>query len=183
MWLGNGTVAYTAQLSDKHRCATFDWPDKAIILLYVILYSSKHFDLLHLSYSGSYVWILSVAAGDSSWFCFSILVVWVMTEVQSYQHVFFFFSYDCFSAWSSVWLGKKKKRMKNNKDSESTMISMPSNLNCNFAKKPAPESLESILTSKHLCLLLFQMSFCWNSHLSLLNQLLLTTLILHFWLV
>lgn len=102
MWLGNGTVAYTAQLSDKHRCATFDWPEKAIILLYVILYSSKHFDLLHLSYSGSYVWILSVAAGDSSWFCFSILVVWVMTEVQSYQHVFFFFSYDCFSAWSSL---------------------------------------------------------------------------------
>lgn len=62
------------QLSDKHRWAPFDWPDaeNAIVLLHFILYSSKYLDLLHLFYTGSYVWLLAVAAGVSSWLCFSV---------------------------------------------------------------------------------------------------------------
>lgn len=96
IWLENGTFACTVQLSDKHRCAPFDGPEaeQAIVLLHFILYSSKHLDLLHLFLH----WQLRLDFISSCWcfflalfFCY-ILVVWVMTEVKSYQHVFFFFS-------------------------------------------------------------------------------------------
>lgn len=191
MWLGNGTFACTVQLSDKHRCAPFDWPDaeNAIVLLHFILYFSKCLDSLHLSYTGSYNRILSVAAGISSWLCFSV-TFWLSELWLKLNRISMFSSSSLLTvSVPEVLCMAGEKRIKNKKDSESAMLSVTFNSNCNFAKNnPTPESLQSILASKHLCLshlqeklLLFQISFCWNPHVLFLSQLLLTTLILHFW--
>lgn len=180
MRLGKGTFACTVQQSDRHKCPLFDWPDaeNIIVLLPCILCSSKHLDLLVFGFfhTSSYLWLLSLVAGISSLFCFSVMFFWVMTEVKSHQHVFFLSS-ECFSlSVSSVpevlCMAKKMKKIIEVK----RILEMQRFLwvliqIAVLLKKKSHQNLESILTSNHFCLsymkenqFLFQISFYWNPH-------------------
>lgn len=105
-----------------------------------------------------------------------------MTKVKSYQCVFFF---SDSSVPEFICMAGRGKKIRNRKDLESAMLPLTSNANYNYSKSP-PESRESILTPKHLCLsyleenLLIQIGFCQNPHALFLHQLLLTSSILHF---
>lgn len=85
MWLGNRTFACTVQLSDKHRCVPFRWPDaeNTLSLLRWTLQTSKHFDLLHHLFFLQ--WQLPSNFISSCWSLFLALFVLLHFACMSYD--------------------------------------------------------------------------------------------------